>query len=252
MDASHEHYVLQVYWVATVTTGAVAVCCRVLEISRQSDPHYAARKIAAKKKAGSSVTTYTESVCTICAVVALCFALLVSASDRHRNMDFDVPLASLILLTVHSGALISGTPSIAISIMLSACWWTLSGFYSVALKGHDGLQYLNGFASPDPSTGFFSDRDVSVWSGAADAGVSWLTYLHVALLLIPLPAIVLSFQRRQNESESLMFVLSGLSTLSALCSQVWSIRLLGFTGAIYGCWRCYEIENSRSVSKGVI
>lgn len=252
VDESHEHYVHNVYWVAAITTGAATLSCRALDISRQGDPSYLARKAAAKKSSGSSALSYTESVCTICASAGFFFSILLSASDRHRNMDFDLPLASLLILCVRSGGLIPSTPSTVVAVMLSSCWWTMSGFYSVLLKGHDGLQFLHGFASPDESYGFFSDRDVSVWSGSTGDGISWLTYMHIVLLFLPLPSILLSFLRRNNESESLVFVLASISCLSAVASQLWSIRLLGFVGAIYGGWRCYEIENTQAKTRGVI
>jgi hypothetical protein len=252
VDPSYGHYIHNVYWVAAITTGSTTLCCRILEISRQGDPTYTARRAAAKKNAGSSAISYTESVCTICACVAFFFAVLLSASDRHRNLDFDLPLASLILLTVRTGGLLPGCPSASIAVLLSSCWWSISGFYSIFLKGHDGLQFLHGFASPDESSGFFSDRDVSVWKQESAAGISYLTYLHMLLLLLPLPAVLVSFLRRNNESESFVFVLAAMSCLSAVGSQLWSVRLLGFVGAIYGGWRCYEIENTLTVSRGTI
>lgn len=252
VDASHEQYIHNVYWVAVITTSATALCCRTLEISRQGEPTYAARKAAAKKNSGSSVISYTESICTICASVAFFFGVLLSASDRHRNLDFDLPFASLILLTVRTGGLMPGRHSIAIAVLLSSIWWTISGIYSIFLKGHDGLQFLHGFVSPDESTGFFSDRNVSIWSQESAGGISLLTYLHMILLVLPLPAIMVSFLRRTNESESLVFVLAAMSCLSAVGSQLWSVRLLGFVGAIYAGWRCYEIENTLTTSRGTI
>jgi hypothetical protein len=238
-----DHYLAPLCFASSLTHIVVAACSRVLEFSRQHDPVYLANSAAAK-----SSVPFTESVCVISSCVGFLFGAIACWFSRHLVLfDFALPLLSLVFYTTGDGNVIPSTPALGVVAIVSSLWWIVSAIYSLFLKGHDGLQFLQQFRSS--STPFLlDDVDASIWNGDDEVAFRWITVLHIGLLLVALPGIILSFLRRRNESEDLMFVLAVVSLLSAILSQIWSIRLLGVVSALYAAWRCYDI--GRNIRKG--
>jgi hypothetical protein len=237
-----DHYLAPLCSASSFSHIVVAVCSRVLEFSRQHDPLYLAN--AATK----SSVPFTESVCVISACVGFLFGAISCWLSRHLVFfDFALPLLSLVFYTTGDGFVVPATPALGVAALVSSLWWIMSAIYSLFLKGHDGLQFLQEFRSSSSSF-LFEDVDVSIWNGEDEVVLRWVTLLHVGLLLVALPGVILSFLRRRNESEDLMFVLAVVSLLSAILSQIWSIRLLGLISALYAAWRCHDI--GRNIRKG--
>jgi len=65
--------------------------------------------------------------------------------------------------------------------------------------------------------------------------------LNIALAILPLPAIAVSFLRRKADTEEMVFVLAILSCVSIIGAQCWSVRYLGMNGLMYAAFRCYEV-----------
>jgi hypothetical protein len=235
-----------------LVNGVVAFCSRMIEFARQHDPVYlsnSSTKVASSSTSSTvPVTPFAESVCVICSCVAFISGIFTCWLSRHLVLfDFAIPLLSLIFYTTGDGTLIQATPALGISASLSSLWWILSALFSLFLKGHDGLQFLNQFSSGGGSSSsffLFEDVNVSIWNDNDEIFFSWVTFLHLGLLFLTLPGVILSFLRRRQESEDLMFILAAVSLLSAIISQIWSLRLLGLTSAVYSAWRCYDIGHN--------
>lgn len=235
------HLLTPLCFAASLSHIAVAVCSRIIEFARQHDPVFLSHSIQ------PTSVPFAESVCILCATFGFVFGVVTCWLTRHSVFfDFAIPLLSLVFYTTGDGRVVKYTPALAISATISSCWWVISALYSILLKGHDGLQFLNHFQSS--STSFlFEDLEISIWNENDEVVFRWMCLLHVFLLLLALPGVILPFLRRQNESEDLMFILGVVGALVAIVSQVWSIRLLGIVSGLYSAWRCLDV--GRNVRK---
>lgn len=226
---------------ASLTHISVALCSRIIEFARQHDPVYLSHSTPAAS------IPFAESVCILSATFGFVFGLISCWLNRHAVFfDFAIPVLALVFCTTGDGRLLHSTPAFGISASISALWWVISALYSLLLKGHDGLQFLQHFQSSSSSF-LFEDLAISIWNENDEIVFRWMTLLHLCLLLFALPGVILPFLRRQNESDDLMFVLGIVGALVAIVSQVWSIRLLGVVSALYSAWRCLDI--GRNVRK---
>jgi hypothetical protein len=259
------HLLAPLSFACCLVNGVVALCSRMIEFARQHDPAYLATISSTKttqqhqQRSGAAAAAvgvtrpFVESVCVMCACVGFVYGILTSWLSRHSvTFDFIIPLLSLLFYTTGDGTLIPSTPALGISACLSSIWWILSALFSLFFKGHDGLQFLNQFVTSSSSNSFLlfslggvlEDANVSIWNDNDEIIFNWMTILHIGLLCLTLPGLILSFLRRRQESEDLMFILAAVSLLSAIISQIWSLRLLGLISALYSAWRCYDIGHN--------
>lgn len=117
------------------------------------------------------------------------------------------------------------------AVILASMWWLCSGLYSVFISNFsadwwnpasDILSSTEFRRSTFVGTGLFPDEDVSLWS----EGISWITVVvHVALMLVPLPGLLLGqLWKRKEDSEEVFFVLAAVSSLSLVGAQINSVR----------------------------
>jgi hypothetical protein len=247
LDSSEVQHLSGVCFASSLSHILVSSCCRVVEFSRQHDPTYLSRST------NKTIIPFAESVCVICSCAGFFYGLIYSWLSRHAIVfDMMIPVLSLVFSTTTDGAIVNDLPSLGFAALISSLWWMGSALYSLFLKGRDGLQFLQQFESSSSIVFLFEDVDISVWNDQDQVIGKWITFLHLFLLILPLPGLYLSFLRRPKESEDLMFVLAILGVLSAIISQVWSIRLLGVTCALYSGWRCFDIGKNVRKSDQVI
>lgn len=238
-------------FITSLTHILVSISCRITEFSRQHDPIHIARTASSSSSKNKNIIPFTESVCIITSFVGFFFGLSCCWLIRHQvYFDFIIPLLSLVFFTTADGAFLERIPALGISAFISSIWWILSALYSILLKGHDGLQFLQSFSSSKVT--FWEDANISIWNDQDEIIFQWMTLAHIIILIVILPGFILSILRRKTESEDLMFVLAVLSLLAGITSQIWSLRLLGFTTALYSAWRCYDIGQSTRKSDQVI
>lgn len=98
------------------------------------------------------------------------------------------------------------------------------------------------------SKGLFGDSVVSFWVSQS----IWIPLLNFGLIFVPLPSILLSASPSVDPTEDTMFILSIISALSIIGSNIWSIRFLGLLGLVMGTQKCNEIGNKQRLSNRTI
>jgi hypothetical protein len=127
----------------------------------------------------------------------------------------------------------------------SGAWWFLSALYSIFVKG---MSSNSGLDTIIPKHEPYRDISISFWNQNS----LWLPILNFILVCTPLPSMVTAYLRRKGESEDLMFVLSIFSSIALFGGQIWSIRLLGLTGTVFGFWWCYELSLLQQKSNAIL
>lgn len=183
-------------------------------------------------------------ICFISSLACIVWTALFTHTAGY-NADWTIPLATLVLMTVPRGRMLRNAHPLAVVLVSSGIWWLISGVYSVFFKGigvPSGIETIVAKHVP------YQDMDISFWNQSSLS----LPILNFILLCTPLPAMVLAYLRRPDESEDLMFMLSAFSCITLFGGQIWSIRMLGLVGAVYGLWWCYDLSLLQQRSNAVI
>lgn len=183
-------------------------------------------------------------ICLISSLACIAWTALFTHTAGY-NADWTIPLATLVLMTVPRGKLLRSAHPFAVVLLSSGIWWLISGVYSLFFKGigvPSGIETIVAKQVP------YQDIAVSFWNQSS----IMLPILNFILLCIPLPVMALSYLRRHDESEDLMFMLSAFSCITLFGGQIWSIRMLGLVGAIYGLWWCYDLSLLQQKSNALI
>lgn len=244
-DTLHEH-LIGVIWISAIINSSIGISTRVSELSREVS---GLRKGSSKDSSSiTSSSSSSASVCLMAAVLGICWTSLGSISSPHLSNDIMIPLSCLLLLVTKRGILVQDTHPLAITTLAASLWWILSSLHAILVVGafSDDAAIRNG--NEFPTFSLFSDADISFWTSSS----LWLPVINIVLVFVPIPAILLGFMRRKDESEDVLFVLSVLSALSIIGSQAMSIRLLGLVGMIYAAWRCYDVGQAHKISNRLI
>lgn len=176
----------------------------------------------------SMVSSFSALLCMLWTLV-MCFY-------SHYPADLLVPLSSLTLLTIPKGHFLPDTHPLATVFLVCAVWWELSGLHSVLVSGYNEEHDMENLLLMKHAP--YQDVNVSIWNQNS----LMLSVLNAFFLLVPLPSIIISFIRRRGESEDMVFIFSMFSTIALFGGQIWSIRMLGLIGTIYGFWWCYDLS----------
>lgn len=261
VSSDHERYLVDSFFLSMSVQGGMAVCSRLLALSKQHDPSALSTRATASQAATAA---FAETICMISSVLAFSFGFMHCLFSRHVICDFAVPVLSTVLATSRDfGWGTSGG--------VSALYWTCSALYSLFVKDYSGLEFLHEFATPiHNQRGIFADADLSYWSQElSEGGYAWLTWMHLLLLGMALGPIVMtalrggsaaasarghSFQQRgQNDgSDDILFVLSVIAIIPLITAQIWSIRLLGLLGVVFGVCNAYAFNRRQTMSDNVI
>jgi hypothetical protein len=260
LSEDHSHYLDGTLFLNMSVQFCTAVCSRLLVFSKQNDPGNLSTRATASQIA---TATFAETICMISSVLALGFGVMHCLFSQHIICDFAVPLLSVVLATSNDfGWNMSG--------IVSAVYWTLSALYSLFVKDYNGLEFLHEFATPlHGQKGIFADADLSFWSTElSEGGFAWLTWMHLFLLLLALGPIIMSVfrgesamdsrghsaqQRGRNDgSDDILFVVSVIAFIPIITAQLWSIRLLGILGVVFGVCNAYQYSRRQRISDNVI
>lgn len=233
-------YLHNILWLGGFVHAGAVVCCQILDFSRAADINAARKQTAVGRP-------FSESLSIASSHLGFLFLASACIVTPHVVCDFYVPLSSLLLMAIPRDLVLFKAHPILISGIFSSAWWSMSAFYSLFLKGKEGLEYLHSFSS-EGSGGVFSDAEVSVWSSAP----TWIVWGHVFLFMCTLPAIVVTLMKRPYATEDVLFFLAIVSVLPVIAAQIWSIRLLGIVGALFAAWGCYDVSSMQRVSNAVL
>ena len=223
-------------WATIFTSTTIAIITRINEFIR----HFTDPKIT---KSTSTATT----ICGLASVLTILSAIGLSLlGHNHLASDFLVPISSLILFTTKKNLFIPNSWPGELSVITSIVWWILRSIYEIFINGYSIRSEIpNGFIE---NFGIFQNANVSIWTSTLPG---WLIAVNILLMLLPLPAAIISFMNRKNESEEIIFVLAIMSMISLIGSQTNCIRFIGGITAIYASWRCYDISIKNSVSSRI-
>lgn len=241
-----------------LVNGAAAVSMRGCELAREM------RRVSKKgvevavwtaQSGDSAVNPVASSLIAISAGLGVCWTCCLCHSDSGLNSDLLVPLSCLLLLCTRRGLLLTGAHPVAVAGLAAAACWAASALYSIL--GDGLLAVLSGdktqrdgdqlFESPGERA---AEVNLSLWTSTSL--YRWVPLLHLLLLLVPLPAVFFSFFKQTDDSEEGMFVLTVLSALPVIAAQVWSVRLLGVAGILFGAYRCHEMGSQSKTSNRII
>ena len=248
-DTLHEYYE-GIFWTAACSNSCVCVLTRLSEITRTlSSAGKGASAAAAISTAERSAATSsaTATLCATSAVLGVVWTAVAAVSSRGVYADLAVPAASLLFIFTRAGVIVADKPPLAVAAICASGWWLLSALHSILVRGHSAADgyYLFFATSSDFS---FGDSDVSVWTNHS----LWVPLLNLLMMLVPLPAILLSFARRSGESEDVLFILAVLSCVPVIGAGVNSVRLLGSAGTIFASCACYQLSASLRKSQRML
>ena len=185
-------------------------------------------------------------VSSLSSISCIFWASFYSLSSTHVNPDFIIPLSTTTLFTIPRGHLLPNPRHhpFATVLLASSLWWTLSALYSITLKGIRGSAESPMIPTHTP----YQDSPVSFWNQPS----TFLSLLNLFFVLVPLPSICTSFLGRSGESEDVAFIMAVFCTLSLFGGQIWSIRLLGAAGSVYGFWHCYDLSLLQQKSNALL
>jgi hypothetical protein len=195
-------------------------------------------------RSGQAKNLNASMVCTFSAMLCIGWTAVLAMCSTHLSSDVIIPLAALTLLTVPRGHLIRDTPPMATVLLTCAAWWTFSAVYAVTIKGCMDPVGIETIVKPIP----YVDANIGFWNQRS----FWIPLMNLVLTLLPLPSLFTSFARRRGESEDLVFMLAVFSSISIFGGQVWSIRLLGLAGVVYGLWWCYDLSILQQKSNAML
>jgi hypothetical protein len=254
LDSSLVRHLMGIMYVALFTHGASAGVIRVAEALSEGDGSSkqswggAGAGYGAAAGAGGTMEVIRTVVTVTSAVLALVWGIFACVATTSVDPDFAVPVVALVLLSVKRGIFFENSHPIITSFMASCFWWVFSAIYHIFMRGvAEGKFYVDGYDTRQNL--FLPDADISIWT----CQPAWFAYLHVVLMLLPLPVIFMSCLRQnKNDSEDVIFALAVFSLLSGVAAQVWSIRFLGIFGLTIGMWRCSFIGHAQKMSDRVI
>jgi hypothetical protein len=210
------------------------------------------RHIPNFKKSGSSAipNEFSSSVTTVCglASVVTIFSAFALSLIAHTpvEMDFLVPLSTIILLTTRKDLFIHDVYPAELSVIVSILWWLGRMIYLVFIHGYGVDHPPVGFQE---SFGMFHTASISLWSSELP---TWLVIANVFMGIIPLPSVILSFLKRKDESEEILLFFSLMGLVSLIGSQANCVRFIGGFSTVYGCWRSYEMSQRSATSNRII
>ena len=260
---------LGLLWGGVVVNALVTFVVRCGEMARQVDavrkddgsnnstPNLLAEIVAGRASSNSNSghggnalhripDTGSGAVCIMAAGLSIAWCLVASLLTPHIDADTTVPLSFLLLLCTRRQRQEDSHP-LAIATMMAVTFWLGSTAYSVFVKNFGQERRPEGF---ELSIGIFRDEDVSVWT--SNSSYMWVPVVNVLLALLPLPAVVLSYLRRKQDTEDSIFILAILSVVSVIAGMSWSIRYIGLAGLGYASYRCWEIGNMHKSSDRLI
>lgn len=230
-----------VLWAAMAASAGLAI---VTSIS------HTMRHINLPKKPASSIpkefSSTATTVCGLASVLMIFSAFALSLVGHHHvEMDFLVPISSIILLTTRKDLFLTDVYPIELAVVISVAWWFFRMIY---------LMFVDGYGSDRPvgfqeSFGMFHTTSISYWVSPLP---TWLVLANLAMGLAALPAVIFSIMRRKSESEEMMLFFAIMGLLPLIGSQANCIRFMGGFATVYGCWRCYDLGQQSSASNRMI
>ena len=231
-----------IFWTAAICSALVTVFRRVSEILKEVKSRGTA---GGDRKVTAALATVASSaaLCLITASTSIFYTVSASLISHSVSSDLTVPFSCLTLLCVNRG--ISNAHPALLAGAAASAWWVVSSLYTILLKGYFTGSDLSHF---ELNVGIFGEENVSYWN----TGGLFYPTLNFSLMLLPLPAIVLGYLRRKNESEDILFVLALMSLVSLVGAQCSSVRLLGVMGTVFGAWRFYDVGARQADSNRLI
>lgn len=168
-------------------------------------------------------------------------------SSRGVYADLAVPAAAALFICTKAGVIVADKPPLAVAAICASGWWLLSACHAILIRGHsaaDGF-YIFFATSSDYA---FGDSDVSIWTSKS----MWMPLLNLLMMVVPLPAILLSFARRSSESEDVLFILAVLSCVPVIGAGINSVRLLGCAGTLFASYACFQLSASLKKSQRLL
>lgn len=224
----------------SVVFGIEAIVTRLAIVSHQQ----ALRKRASHKEE----FYFGDTVGSVAALVCFVFAVVSSGANAESKADFVIPAASLVFLTLRSDDDRDAVDPKKVVPLICCVWWSLSAFYAILLKGGgENVDIFAAYVMKNSGHWFLYEGDISIWS----EDNILIALMHLGLMILTLPSIFLAHMN-SKVSEDAMFVLAILSVLPVILSFVWSVRLLGVAGALFGAWSCYSASAAQRKSDMVI
>jgi len=180
-----------------------------------------------------------------CAFLTIFWATLAVTQSHTLDHDIFIPLSSLVLLSTAPGAVVRDLPPLTVAGAFCASFWTISALYAILCKGYGEDPAVAAFQA-QPHDIFGLDSDVSVWTNDS----IW-PLINLALLLPPLPGVVLGLVWKRGQEE-VLFVLAVLSLVPVFAAQIGSLRYLGVLGMLLSSWRGYHLGKVQQQSDMLI
>lgn len=190
------------------------------------------------------------SIGLISAILGMAWSIRCTMISTALDGVLSIPMSCLLMAFTRRGAIASqNIHPVVVAGSLMGFYWFIMGCHAIFIKGLGEDSIIKEELNLERSNSFvLVDHNVSIWTSES----VFMPILSIALLIIPMPAIVLGFLRRKNESEELLFILAVLSGVSVLGGQINSIRCLGIAGIVFGAWRCYDISSFNQKSNRLI
>lgn len=241
-----------VLWAAAVTAPAMAAVLRFSiwqrELASTARTKSASEPIRQRKLA---ITIWMAGLC------AVGFTFFATHFSQHISRDLAVPVSAMVFLCLPRSA-VTGPPAVT-SVLIAASWWTLSALYSLLLKGITMTASSRGSAQAAAEMSGFRVKvwlaedaeDSSVWTAPA----LWVPLLNLLMLCIPVVAVYWSaagFFSRRSSDEDMKFMMTVLSLVPLIGSNLWAIHLLSVTAFAFGFWASYMRSTAAAESRSFI
>jgi hypothetical protein len=183
-----------------------------------------------------------------CAFLTIFWAAVAVMQAHALDRDVYIPLSSLVLLSTAPGAVFKEQPPLMVAGTFCAMFWTTSALYAILGKGYGEDPGAAAFQATQPRDIFGLDSDVSVWT---NEDPTW-PLINLALLCLPLPALLKGIAWKRGDSEEILFVLAVLSLVPVFAAQIGSLRYLGVLGMVLSSWRGYHLGKVQQQSDALI
>mmetsp|Transcript_28966 Transcript_28966/g.29311 ORF Transcript_28966/g.29311 Transcript_28966/m.29311 type:complete len:1124 (+) Transcript_28966:147-3518(+) len=237
------NYTSGILWSVAVGHACIALSCCANELMKELLPPPPSHRQKTDKS-----YHHSRSISAVASVLSLIWAVLATVFSPHTVTDITVPLFSLLLLCTKRGLLMHDAHPWELVGIISTFWWVFCALCAVLVRSDPQNDWFFHSPSHGQKLGIFQDQDVSMWRETPSI-LPWITLLFTA---VPLPVITLSFLQRENESTDLLFILTIISSMSVIGGSIWSVRLIGVIGLIYGAWRCKSLSARKVVSDRII